>query len=289
VEDQLKVFGMQIGPRFHSIKPVDQKTSLTWKVTRLLYSGQDAIWMPRDYAAFAKQGYQACVDVFACIDLIAKAISGIPLVLYSKPKSKNEKRKEIESHPLLDLLRRPNEQQGGSALLDAAIRYYLIAGNSYLETVTVDGLPRELHSLRPDRMTVLVGDLKHRIAGYRYKTGSDKQDFINQEVLHLKAFHPTDDFYGLSPIEIAANQIDTSNAGVKLNAKLLQNDLRPSGLFTFEREMTPEQKKEFKESVKDSYLDVDARGLPLVIDGKADYKQLSVTSKDADFTNLDKT
>jgi HK97 family phage portal protein len=79
-----------------------------------------------------------------------------------------------------------------------------------------------------------------------------------------------------------------SNAGSKANAKLLQNDLRPSGMFMFERELSPEQKIEFNESVKDKFLDISNRGLPLVVDGKTDYRQLSVTSKDADFIELDR-
>ena len=284
----MKVFGIRIGPKFHAVKPIGQKTSLTWKVTRLLYTGQEAIFMPKNYTAFARQGYQACVDVFACVDWIARAISGIPLLLYTKPRIKGGERKEVENHPVLDLLRRPNPGQGQAAFIDALLRYYLISGNSYPEAVMVDGLPRELYALRPDRIQVLVGDIKNQIKGYRYDAGGQKQDFVNGEVLHLKTFHPTDDFYGLSPIEIAAIQIDMSNAGSASNAKLLQNDLRPAGLFLFEKEMTEEQRKEFKASMKDSYLDVSNKGLPLVLDGKADYRQLSVTSKDADFIELDR-
>jgi len=254
----------------------------------MLYAGQDVVWMTKNIETFMREGYQANVDVFACIDLIARAISHIPILLYSKPQGKKGDRKEIDTHPILDLLARPNPEQAGPTLIDAMVRYLLGAGNSYVEAVSVNGVVKELWALMPHRMSVLVGDLTKRAVGYRYQVGMGKQDFVKGEVLQIKTFHPTDDFYGLSPIEIAANQIDTSNFSTSWDAKLLKNDMRPSGMFIFKQSLSPDQREEFNDSVKDKYMDVDRRGLPLVMDGEMSYEALSQTSKDADYIEMDK-
>lgn len=284
----MNVFGIHVGRKYYPVPYEGRKTSLAWKVTRLLYLGNEAVFMPKNYAAFAKQGYQSCVDLYACVDWIARAVSGIPLCLYELPQRQGDKRKEINSHPVLDLLQRPNPDQGGSRLIDEYIRYYLIGGNAYMEKVMVGGVPRELYVLRPDRTEVLISDFNKRKIGHRYSAAGGKQDFLNGEVLHLKMFHPTNDFYGLSPIEIAAMNVDMANAAAKANTKLLQNDLRPAGVFMFKREMDKQSRDEFKKDIRENYGDAEQRGLPIVVDGDADYKELSQTAKDADFLEMDK-
>ncbi len=41
--------------------------------------------------------------------------------------------------------------------MEAVYGHLLVAGNAYLEAVSVDGEVRELHALRPDRMRVVPG------------------------------------------------------------------------------------------------------------------------------------
>jgi phage portal protein BeeE len=52
---------------------------------------------------------------------------------------------------------RPNPRQDGAAFLESVVAHLQLAGNAYLEAVTLDGRPRELHALRPDRMRVVPG------------------------------------------------------------------------------------------------------------------------------------
>ena len=62
-----------------------------------------------------------------------------------------------------------------------------------------------------DRMSV-VPDRTEYIGGYEYRVGSETVRFSRQQVLHLKLFHPLDDWYGQSPLEVAATAIDKLNA-----------------------------------------------------------------------------
>ena len=64
---------------------------------------------------------------------------------------------ELASHPLKQLLGRPNPAQSGRELIENILSFLLVAGNSYVEVSTLDGSPRELVALRPDRVKVVAG------------------------------------------------------------------------------------------------------------------------------------
>jgi len=112
--------------------------------------GSAARWGGRDTAALVRNGVMQNAIAYACIRKIASAAASVPWLLY-------EGATELESHPLLTLLAQPNPQEDGASLFERWYAFLQAAGNSYLETVTLDGTPRELHVLRPDRMTVVPG------------------------------------------------------------------------------------------------------------------------------------
>ena len=147
--------------------------------------------------------------VYRSVRMIAEAAASIPLLLYAGDE-------EIIEHPLLDLMRRPSHDHTGTDFLEAWYGYLLVAGNSYVEAVAVDGQIRELHNLRPDRMKVLPG-VDGWPEGYDYSVSGKSVRFMAEAVdgvrtvLHTRLFHPANDHYGMSPIEAAATAIDIHN------------------------------------------------------------------------------
>jgi len=270
------------------VKPTlrEVKQSQATAVTLLLYAGQEVAWMTKDLATYAREGYMACQDAYACIEVVAKAIESIPIILF---RGEGNKEEEITDHPLIDLIRRPNPREGQSKFLGSFIRFLLIAGNSYIEAAgPTTGPPRELYVLKPHRTSVLIGNAVDPIAGYRYRVGGGKKDFDPKDILHMSTFHPIDDYYGLAPIEVAARGIDISNLGMKWNAKLLTNDMRPSGGFIFDKPLVGDQRAIFKQDIRDLQQGAENAGNFLILDGVKDFKQMSINAKEGDWTNLDK-
>jgi phage portal protein BeeE len=163
----------------------------------------EPVWAPRDYSAFAREGFMQNAIVYRCVRMIAEAAASIPLLLY-------EGTTEIEDHPLIGLLRRPSLDHTGIDFLEAWYGFLLVAGNAYVEAVALDGELRELHVLRPDRMKVIPG-LDGWPEGYEYPVCGRSVRFLGDAVegvrpiLHLKLFHPLNDHYGMSPIEAAGS------------------------------------------------------------------------------------
>ena len=226
---------------------------------------------------------------YRCIRLVSQTAAAVPWALY-----KNKQR--LEDHPLLTLLHRPNPMQGGAELFEAVFGFSLIAGNSYLEAVGPRGAPPlELWTLRPDRMRVIPG-AQGVPEAYRYTVNGKSADFAVDKitgrapVLHIKNFHPLDDWYGMSPLEAAAVSIDQHNDAAKWNAALLQTSGRPSGALVYRPShvdapdtLTAEQRQTLKNELEQFFSGGDNAGRPLVLEGGLDWKEMSLSPKDMDW------
>ena len=244
-----------------------------------------ARWTPRRYDRLAEEGYRKNVVAYRCVREVARACASVPWLLYTGSH-------EVDQHPLLDLLRRPNPRQSGPELIEAAIGHLLLSGNAYLEVARPDGeIPRELYALRPDRMRI-VPDVSGVPQAYRYEVEGRSVDWPvdpisgASDVLHLRDFHPLDDWYGLSPIEAAAAAIDQHNAAAEHNAALLQNGARPSGALVFRSDPGPDGIRRVEEALLDRTQGPWQAGRPLVLGGDVDWKELGFSPKDMDFAEL---
>ncbi|HEX6956251.1 MAG TPA: phage portal protein, partial [Agromyces sp.] len=180
---------------------------------------------------------------------------------------------------------RPNPKQGRAAFIKNVLGFRRISGNTYIESIAPDtgprrGVPLELWTHRPDRMKVIGGDGVQLVRGYEYTVGgSDPVRFEPSEILHWKFFDPLDDWYGLSPIAVAARSIDQSNESKRWNVNLLKNAGLPSGLFTTEQDLG-EDFEEFRDEILAATTGPENAGLPIVADQGLDYVKMGLSPAD---------
>jgi HK97 family phage portal protein len=245
---------------------------------------QRPAWGPRSYAQFAQEGYARNPVVFRCVRLVAESAASIRL------RADRDGRPLEPDDPAAHLLEHPSPEQSAPELLECFYGYLQVAGNAYLEAAEIDGVPKALFALRPDRMTVLPGD-KGWPAGWEYKVEGRKTRFLRDPVsgrspiLHMKVFNPADDYYGLSPMEAAAFAVDTHAAGGAWNKALLDNAARPSGALVYSGpdRLTEDQFERLKGELAESHQGPRAAGRPLLLEGGLDWKPLSLTPADMDF------
>lgn len=284
IADAFQMFRRGGGVRHnHAEAGVATKASRTGGLIAVEHLGA-AVWSPRDYAAFAREGFMQNAIVYRSVRMVAEAAASIPLLLYDGDT-------EIEAHPLIDLLARPSHDTTGTDLLEAWYGFLLVSGNAYIEAVALDGDVRELHVLRPDRMTVVPGTDGWPV-GYEYTAGGQTVRFTEdaatgvRPILHVRLFHPANDHYGMSPIEAAATAIDIHNAASGWNKALLDNSARPSGALVYAAsngQMTDEQFARLKSELETSFQGARHAGRPLLLEGGLDWKPLSLSPKDMDF------
>lgn len=252
-----------------------------------------AIWMDRDYSQFAEEAYIKNVIAHRAVDMISSAAASVPLDLNQI--TAKGLRRELKMHPVLDVLKRPNPTQAMGDFFQALYHYRLISGNAFLQAIgPKESPPGELHLLRPDRVAIIAG--KGTLpAGYRYSVGEKVIDFPVDRItgrsliLHVKAFHPLNDWYGLSPVEAAAYSIDQHNQSGAWNQALLQNGARPSGALVVRVDgnnsgtLSEDQYNRVKMQIDEQFTGSANAGRPLLLEGGLDWKEMSLTPKDMDF------
>jgi HK97 family phage portal protein len=224
----------------------------------------------KDYESLASHGYMRNVYLYRATALIAEAIAGISWKLYQ---GNGEKRSAVDGHPILTLLnKRPNSQEGAPEFMIALVSYWLLAGDTYAvalraSTGKMKGLPAEIYALRPDRMRPIT-DRDGTIQQYEYtKLDSSKLTYDREEVLHVRAFHPLNDYAGVSPGMVASRSIDQHNAANDWNTALLQNMGKFPAVISTEGRFTPEQRDKVKERFLEHYTGPANAGVPVFADG----------------------
>lgn len=260
------------------------KASAVGPMIARLYANQP-VWSKRDFEKLAREAYQQNAIVNACISKLAAEAALIPIVVY---KGKGDKRKEVEDHPILDLLRRPNPELDGVGLLTACLSYYKITGNLFLERTGEDDLARmELYPWRPDRTTVLPGS-DGLVAAYEYAVGGARRrieidhDSLQRPIMHMKTFNPTDDWYGMSPLDACAWAIDITNEASAWNLGILKNAGAPSGALVYEgneqggHAMPEKMYEQLRAEIEDKISGARNAGRPLLLEGGLKWQQMSL-------------
>ncbi|WP_299837798.1 phage portal protein [uncultured Jannaschia sp.] len=254
------------------------KASATGRVAAMGLSGR-TVWSPRDAGTLTRVGFTGNPVGFRAVKLIAEAAAAVPITC-SGPEGR------LETHPVLDLLAQPNGAQGRGEFLEALFGQFLLSGNAYVEAVGFEGLPAELHVLRSDRMSVVPGP-DGWPAAYDYTVSGRKHRFLVGEVspvLHVRAFHPQDDHYGLSPMQAAAAAMDVHNSASRWTKSLLDNAARPSGaIVNAGDELTPEQFDRLAVEIETHHQGARNAGRPMLLDGGLDWKPMGFSPSDMEF------
>ncbi len=279
------------------------------RVIHLGLSGLQKVWHPTDIASLAMEGYEQNPSVAAAVNLIARTTAAVPWVLFQRGKAKRmmsprtrakamlmsarspvltkalkADRTEVDDHNLLRLIERPNPMQGQAEFLTAHLSYLEYSGNNYQTIVGPmgDSQAAEMWTFRPDRMTVVPGP--QGPAGYIYTINGKDKAFKRQDILHMKTWAPLNDWYGLSPIQIAARAVDGSNLVARWNNALLANGGRPSGALISKdpQGFTDEQFNRIKDQLDEEITGVDNAGNPLVLDS-LEWQEFSLSPKDMDW------
>lgn len=230
-------------------------------------------WSSREFATLAEEGFRKNVFAFRSINLIAKGIASIPISVQAENKS--------EDTELTHLINNPNISMSKSTFFENIISYLLISGNAYIRI----NENNQLQPLRPDRIQIIPNKKHTGVDHYIYSIDNTRYFITKNELLHLKLFNPLNDWYGISPLQIAAQAIDQYNEMSNHNLAILQNGGRPSGCFVVKEghELTEEQMQQLRGDIKKNYVGSKHAGKILLLQGGIEWKEMGLSPKDLDF------
>lgn len=275
--------GLKSAPDFGAEKTnVETKSSKTGALMSLMMQGQP-VWTSRDQGSLVREGFMKNPIVFRCVRMIAESCSRIQLFVQTPDM-------RLDTHPLLELLSKPNPSQSGVDLIDGLVTSLILTGNGYLEAALLNGDVHELYHLRSDRMRAILGQDGWPEA-YEYRVGNRAVRFDQHArpiapIAHLKLSHPIDDHYGLSPLEAAATSLDLHNASSAWNKALLDNSARPSGALVYKADLgklSAEQFERLKRELEDNFQGAHNAGRPLLLEGGLEWEAMSLSPKELDF------
>jgi HK97 family phage portal protein len=241
-----------------------------------------AEWGIADYSGLSREGYMRNPVVHRCVRMIAEASASMPWLLYDGAR-------EMDTHPMLELLAAPNPRQSGQPFMEAVYVSLMVSGEAFIQRVDLDGSPRELHMLRADRVSKVTDDAGWPVA-YDYAAGSTRQRFDagpESPVLHVTLHNPLEDCAGFPPLASAMMALEIHNAASRWNKALLDNSARPSGALVYAagdtKNLTDDQFDRLKSELEDGYSGPERAGRPLLLEGGLDWKPMGFSPKDMDF------
>ena len=255
-----------------------------------LNSGSPYTRRKDDFKSYADEGYRQNAIVFRCVNEIANGAASIPLKVCQGDI-------ELENHPLINLLTKPNPLQSGVEYFQSLYSYLLLSGNSFAIKSMIGTQPRELHLLRPDRIEIAPSSTTIP-KGYNYKLNGKVVDYYEADPMtgesllkHFKTWNPLDDYMGLSPLMAAAVDVDQHNMIAQHNISLLANGARPSGAIIFkptdesgmQTMLTDSQRKQVSDDISSRFTGTRNAGRPVLLEGDFDWKEMGMSPKDMDF------
>ena len=224
---------------------------------------------PQSYEAQVRAGYGGNAVAQRAVRLVAESVGGAPL---------------DGDAALVALV---GAQSGGQRMLGTAAAQLLLHGNAFVQVLRdADGNPAELFPLRPERVAVEVDALGWP-AAYRYRVAAQEVRLAPDAVIHVRAFAPLDDHYGLGCLGAASAAIAIHNAAATWTKALLDNAARPSGALVYDpgdgSALSAEQFRRLREEMDASFAGAGNAGRPMLLEGGLKWQALSLSPADLDF------
>lgn len=184
-------------------------------------------------------------------------------------------------HPLVDLIRRPNEFYSGQLMWMATIADWTLSGNAYwIKLRNRSGKVSQLF-WTPSTLMKPCGDKDTFISHYEYRPGNQSPIILQREdVVHFRfGLDPTDIRKGYAPLTSLFREVFTDDEASNFTASVLSNMGMPGVIISPARmEGASYQMDMDVESIKEEFstrFAGDRRGDPMIMSAPTDVKTLS--------------
>jgi HK97 family phage portal protein len=224
----------------------------------------------------------ASIAVYACVRVLAESIASLPVHVYRRD---GRSRLRVEDDREFLLSQEPNPYMSAFTFWETVVGHALLWGNAYvLRTYDgegrADGLwplnPRQTAPYRTEQGELFYGSL---IAG-------ETVAFDATDVMHVRAFGTGD--LGISPIGVARQAIGESLAAEEYAGRFWANSARPGGVIQYDAKLTDDQHKAAVRRWKAAHEGVRRSNLVAILDNGAEWKDVGIPGKDAEFLDTRK-
>lgn len=221
--------------------------------------------------------------VFACVRAIAEGVAQVPFCVMREtvsPVSVHSQRQNATDHPLYDLLhRQPNGWQTSFEFRETMILHLALTGSAFAFVNRARGVVQELILLDPARVTVVQNadwSLTYKVSN---KSGEYKE-YPAEAIWHLRGTS-WNSVNGLDVMQLAREAIGLSLATEESHACLHERGVRPSGVYSVDGTLNPEQYKNLRSWIDTSLAGAANAGTVMLMDRNAKFTPLAINGVDA--------
>lgn len=235
------------------------------------------------YSGNYLETYGKSLYVYACVSKIAEKVASIPVKLFMLKNSQGDV-VEIFSHPLLDLIYRPNPFQTKSEFFEGIETNLKLTGNAFIWKMRADnGKILELWNLRPDLITV-IADEQEFIKGYKFRRIDGKEFNIPAEdMIQIKYPCPLNEYWGQSPLGPTIIRVETEDWATNYQRDFFRNSARPDGILKTDQDLTSKQIKNIKQGWDSAYKGKGKYGKTAILYKGIEYQSISMSQREMDF------
>lgn len=216
--------------------------------------------------------------VWACVQVISRAIARMPLITYEKAKEGRVRAEEHELFPLLKM--RPNPDMSAFVFMQTLVANTLLYGGGFAEIVRRrNGRVQELVPIESDRVTPF------RVSGevrYRVQTDNGPITLLKRDMLHIPGMS-FDGLNGLSVIGHARTLLGASMSRDKFSASFYKNGCRPSGVLEHPGKIGDKAVATLRASLEQLLSGPTNAGKPLVLEEGMKWSSSIIPQHDAQY------
>ncbi len=220
----------------------------------------------------------------ACINAISSALSSVPAYCY---RVADGGREVDSSHPVAQMIRRPNAWQTWPDWIELTMSQVLLYGNA-LSMIETDeaGQPTALVPVPWQNVSLQLGPsnrLVYTVIAYQAPFGGigTPRQLLQDEVFHLKD-RGDFPFLGRSRISRAPEVLGNAIALQEFSGAQWRNGVTPSGAIQMDASLTPEQFGRLRDQISTIYSGAHNARKVMILDNRATWQALSVSPEDAE-------
>ena len=219
--------------------------------------------------------------VFACVNLYARTLASMPLVVYVKGPAGKER---AVDHPLYNLLHNePNPNMTSHTFrkqMEAALKLW---GNAYAWIeFNQDWTVKHLWPLPPSHVfpqrSLKTGELFYDVVFYNGETRRCR----SYEILHIPGLG-FDGIAGKSPVRQFAETMGLNLNIRKYGSKFFRNGAHPSGVLEHPGSLSEQAQQRLSHKFDQAYSGMGNSGKTLLLEEGMQYKPISVPPEEAQF------
>ncbi len=210
--------------------------------------------------------------VWACVRLLSETVASLPVTVYRKTP---EGRQIDDSHWMARLMaRKVNRYQTRQEFFETMMLNLALHGNCYAKITRVGGEIRSMLPLMSAQVEPQL--LPDGSMVYAYTADGDVNVYSSESIWHVKLYGNA--VIGKSPLAFGRNVMGIAQAAEGSVTKVYGNGAKPSGVLSFDRLLTPEQRAAVKENFGTLTTGTDDR--LIVLESGMKFEAISMSPQD---------